>query len=834
MIVKNSVLGATLLCALSMPSLAAAQDMKMPMPMAGADEGGSTEVVSGTLTVTMGMRNDKTSQCFYALDETWGLRRHFTLVVDAAVMKAFMTRRFTTGTHLTLSGRVTTTTVNGSTLWTLRVEGLGGAGAPIPPTPARAESLALGPPGPSSVFDDSTPSDDASQTLLAIIVNFRDARFPGNTQDVASDIRAVSEFYDAASHHVVNFRHFRVAGPYDIDGTSTSADFGPWSAMADQAYRAETGKDPNRYHHKVYFLAANVGFSGFGTVGGFPSSCWVFSTFTTTLAHELGHNIGGNHASSQRITGENYSEYGDGWDPLGAPNELIGWNAPHQIQFHFMPVTRVTDVNVGTTGTYRLWRQEDRLADTDTTLQVLTIRRVGLQGDPYYISYRGRSGFDAGVPDPRIDQKVHVHTWDGSGNTVLRRILPKGDTFIDPVNGIRISVRQDTAAEAATLDVSVQEPHGVPVAQLSPQNNPAATPGDSFSYQLSVTNTDTVDHSYDLSPRGPDAVLVLDKNQLTVAAGATGTTLLRCTPGKRLSPDTYDVGVAVSQSDLPEMQVGAHASFTILKSLTEASMTPRSQPARRGTPLVYTISLANNAGSATTYTLEGKAVAGVNGIVAPIESASMTPATVTLAPGEKASAVFQFTPSEAIVNDDSYAMEVDVRDGTGDQVAQLGGGFDLRPVPLVMTPRSQPAVRGVPMSYRIVVTNTSGQDRTYTLLGKSVPGLNDIAAHLESVTMTPATLTLAAGESAEAVLQLTPSNDIPKDDSYAIEVDVTDDQGNVLTVGGGFDLSGSAPAPGAASAGIISALAEKKGEKGRAKPEAVEPGRAAPEDCHRR
>lgn len=104
-----------------------------------------------------------------------------------------------------------------------------------------------------------------------------------------------------------------VAGPYGGLPAGGCDEYTAGRMLRTAAIAA--GYNPDAYDHEVYVLPSgfDCGWAGRGALGG--SDVWIMSGGAKTLAHELGHNFGLDHANSSFCDGESTPE-GSGWSPL--------------------------------------------------------------------------------------------------------------------------------------------------------------------------------------------------------------------------------------------------------------------------------------------------------------------------------------------------------------------------------------------------------------------------------------------------------------------------------------------------------------------------------------
>jgi len=286
------------------------------------------------------------------------------------------------------------------------------------------------------------------QRTLVMLANFQDADVSCSADGV-QDLMftdpldgSIDDLYRETSFGEVWLTGDTV-GPFDIGYSSSSCDVSSWADATDAAARA-SGVEPDAYTRKVYVLPPNACPSvGSGSVGGNPSRAWVFRCdIPDVYAHELGHNLGMQHASTPE------SQYGDSTDFMGlAYNRLRQTNAPHKEQMGWLPASTITSG-----GTYQVApleldpsqvgaHQSFKIAKPDT-------------GEFYYLSYRSAIGFDANLASIFRD-RLTVHRGDGSVSrrTYLLALLEDGESFQDAVNDITIT-QLSHSPDGSTFSVS--------------------------------------------------------------------------------------------------------------------------------------------------------------------------------------------------------------------------------------------------------------------------------------------------------------------------------------------------------------------------------------------
>jgi M6 family metalloprotease-like protein len=240
------------------------------------------------------------------------------------------------------------------------------------------------------------------------------------------------------------------------------------------------------YQHVIYAFPTQrmCSWAGLGEMPGTHSWINGFITNVAVVAHELGHNMGLNHASSLTCTDGGTpvtigptctkQEYGDPFDVMG--NSSHRNNAWHLRQIGFMPAGNMQ--TVVSDGTYTLTSTSSRGGT-----QLLRVRRPTGSSPPYYdLELRSAGGvFDnflstdpavQGVtihtnPDPAtVTQSLLLDTTPGSSSGFADAPLGVGRTFTDDAVSITV---QSISARTATVVVTSGPP--------PPDTTPPSVPG---------------------------------------------------------------------------------------------------------------------------------------------------------------------------------------------------------------------------------------------------------------------------------------------------------------------------------------------------------------------
>jgi Gametolysin peptidase M11/NPCBM-associated, NEW3 domain of alpha-galactosidase len=406
------------------------------------------------------------------------------------------------------------------------------------------------------------------QRTLVMIADFRDVAVSCSADAIAQRMfteptgYSVAGLYRASSDGRVSFSG-AVVGPLTLTSSSTdTCDPGGWASQARAAATA-SGVDVSAYTRRVYVMPPNsCEAAGYAYVGGMPSDAWIFSCGVRGVyAHEIGHNLGMDHASTPT------NEFGDETDPMTfSDNWLRGVNAPHKHQLGWLGETGARLVTAN--GVYDVAALA--MDPNATSLPKALLIAKNDTGDRYYISFRDDSNVFERSIHTAYQGRVSIHRYKGDGSptrTFLMAGLSDGERFDDPVNGITITAVGHTSS-SATVRIDFLTPCVIasPTLATTPAQQSGAA-GTGAQYIVSLTNYDSATcpaTSFTLSAAVPSGWTgALSTSSVTIAPGASAQTTLTINVPSSAAPGSYSSPIAAADVTGRHAAASGTASYTV-------------------------------------------------------------------------------------------------------------------------------------------------------------------------------------------------------------------------------------------------------------------------------
>lgn len=393
----------------------------------------------------------------------------------------------------------------------------------------------------------STKALTGARKAVALVVEFSDAPAATSTASVANVLYHsklnVAKYFEETSANQITFvsdpngdGKADVFGPFKISAKlADSCNTESWANAADTLAAAQ-GVNFSLYQHRIYILPRSVkcNWAGLGYLGCYGKCrSWVKGNYhnnAAVYAHELGHNLGLHHASTDSNNdGRVDSEYGDkscmmasasGWKHFNGPHTAhMGWFNPNGI------------VTADKAGTYTVTVSDNTLSATP----LLKVKNAA-NNTFYYVSFRQPVGeYSSSLPS-NYRNRTSIHTTVGA-RTLLVKTLGNGESFVDNNAGLKITQETSTVSEAKVV-VSYFCVQKAPVISIA---SPEVYTNQLISKSIIATISDgnancPSTNTYSLSVKAPTNFSArLSSQVVKIAPGKSAQVSLYALPGSTIS-----------------------------------------------------------------------------------------------------------------------------------------------------------------------------------------------------------------------------------------------------------------------------------------------------------
>jgi hypothetical protein len=205
----------------------------------------------------------------------------------------------------------------------------------------------------------------------------------------------------------------------------------------------KAGFDLSMYQHIAMVLPHGNActWGGLGTIGcssKWLCKAWLKSHHSQMFAHELGHNLGMYHASTDpNNTGKVKESYGDSSEVMGA-NGYYQINAPHRLQLKWFDNFKDHVKTIRENETVYIDSLDKHPVNDKVGTQIVIVPDSD-SNRPYYLSFRTNTG-TFGMKEKYAD-KINIHrVLSHNKNTLFIRALQKDESLWVPERGYKFNV----------------------------------------------------------------------------------------------------------------------------------------------------------------------------------------------------------------------------------------------------------------------------------------------------------------------------------------------------------------------------------------------------------